>query len=73
MDPMLEFNSKVPNWREKALRGELTQDEMREAVMLLRQIRGALPEVGAAKAPAKGKAKPKAKPNGDDLLNELGI
>lgn len=69
---LIIFNSKVQAWREKARRGELTQDEMREAIQLLRAIREAVPETTARGSSAGGKAK-KPKPDGDALLSDLGI
>lgn len=69
---LIIFNSKVQAWREKARRGELTQDEMREAIQLLRRIREAVPETTARSPSGTGKAK-KPKPDGDALLSDLGI
>ncbi len=71
---LIIFNSKVQAWREKARRGELTQDEMREAIQLLRAIREAVPETTSrgSSGSGSGKAK-KPKPDGDALLSDLGI
>jgi len=70
-DLMMEFNAKAAIWRQKAADGTLSQEEMREAIQLLRTLRGALPEVGQPKAKGKGRSAPK--PSGDDLLSELGV
>lgn len=66
-----EMQSQIQLWRQKARDGTLTQDEMRQAIVALRQDR-----VGAAATSAKSKttratAKAKANVNSDDLLSEL--
>lgn len=62
-------------YRQKARDNTLTQDEMKDAIRLMRSERVGAAQVSAssraAKSIAKEKAKPKAKPNGDDLLSEL--
>lgn len=64
-----ELQSKIANWRAKALNGTLSQNEMREAIIALRADR-----VGAAIASDKAK-RTRAKseiPDANDLLAELG-
>lgn len=65
-----ELQSKIALWRQKAVNGTLTQDEMREAILALRADR-----VGAAVASAASKrSKAKAEiPDADDLLAEMGL
>lgn len=65
-----ELQSKIALWRQKAVQGTLTQDEMKEAILALRQDR-----VGAATASAAAKrSKAKAEiPDADDLLAEMGL
>lgn len=65
-----EVSSKLATWRQKALDNTLTQEEMREAIKLMRGDR-----VGASIASAKSRtAKAKAEiPSADDLLSELGL
>lgn len=62
-----EGQLKVQLWRQKSREGTLTPEELREAIIFLRQDR-----VTAAATSEKSRAK-KAKPaaNSDDLLNEL--
>jgi len=63
-----ETQAQIGIWREKALAGTLTQEEMRDAIILLRQER-----VGAAKTSAASREKKAAKApvDADALLNEL--
>lgn len=65
-----ELQSKIALWRQKAVQGTLTQEEMREAILALRADR-----VGAAVASAASKrSKAKAEiPDADDLLAEMGL
>lgn len=69
MIPSPEMAAKIAIWRQKALDNTLTKEDMREAILALRQDRK-----GAAIASAKSKVKKAAKvlPDADDLLNELG-
>jgi hypothetical protein len=64
-----ELQSKVLLWRQKAADGTLSIEEMKEAVLALREGR-----VSASAASDKSRAKKAAKaiPSADDLLNELG-
>lgn len=63
-----ELQSKIAVWRQKAVNGNLTLDEMKEAIAALRADR-----VGAAVASTTSRAsKVKAPaPNAADLLSEL--
>jgi hypothetical protein len=66
-----ELSAKVQLWRQKARDGSLTQDEMREAIIALRQDRAGAAVTSAASRERKATAKAKASVNSDDLLNEL--
>jgi hypothetical protein len=73
MIPSPELQAKIASWRAKAIDGTITQDEMREAIALMRQGR-----VGAAIASEKSAASRvvKAKavvPSAEDMLKELGL
>lgn len=63
-----ELQSKVAVWRQRAVEGTLTREEMREAIALLRQGR-----VGAAIASetSRKKSAKAAIPTATDLLAEL--
>lgn len=63
-----ELQSKITVWRQKALDGSITIEEMKEAIIALRQGR-----IGAAIASdASRRKKAKAEvPSADDLLGEL--
>ena len=65
-----ELQSKIALWRSKAVAGTLTPDEMKEAILALRQDR-----IGASIASAASKrTKAKAEiPDADDLLAEMGL
>lgn len=64
-----EVQAKISIYRQKALDNTLTEDEMRDAVRILRAGR-----TSAATAAAKSKASAKAAiPNADDMLAELGM
>lgn len=62
---MFDINSKVDEWKKKALAGTLTRDEMKEAIILLRGQRKMSVEVQAVK---KEKA---VKPNVKSLLDDF--
>ncbi len=63
-----EIQAKIAEWRDKAQRGVLSVDEMREAIRLLREDR-----VTAAQTASRAKkAATAAIPSADDLLAELG-
>jgi hypothetical protein len=64
----IELQMKLAEWRKKQQDGTLSLDEMKAAVVALRQGR-----VAAASASAVVKRKTAAKviPSADDLLNEL--
>lgn len=61
-----EMQSRIANWRAKAAAGTITLEEMKEAIVALRESR----RTAATQAPASKSAK-KGK-SADDLLNELG-
>ncbi len=63
-----ELQSRILLWRHKAEEGTLTKDEMREAVIAMREGR-----LSASAASDKSRAKKalKAIPSADDLLNEI--
>lgn len=60
-----ELSQKIAVLRQKAAANQLSQDDMRQALVLLREARGQAHTVSAA-----SKAK-KAPVNGDDLLSQL--
>ena len=66
-----DISAKVQLWRQKAREGTLTQDEMREAIEILRQGRIGAATTSAASRTRKATAKAKANVNSDDLLSEL--
>lgn len=65
-----EIQAKISLWRTKAAAGKLTDEEMAEAILVLRAGR-----VNAAAASEKSRStrtrKPAEIPNADDLLAEL--
>lgn len=65
-----EMQAKMQIWRQKAIAGTITQEELREAIQALREDRLAASTAGTAKASRK--STPKAPINSDDLLAELG-
>ena len=66
-----DISAKVQLWRQKAREGTLTQDEMREAIEILRQGRTGAAATSAASRTRKATAKAKSNVNSDDLLSEL--
>ena len=60
-----ETQARIQIWRQKALAGTLSQEELREAIQILREDR-----VGASQVSRTSRAK-KAPINADDLLGEL--
>jgi hypothetical protein len=64
-----EQQDQIAIWRQKALEGTLTQDEMRQAITLLRQGRVS---AGIKSDVARAKKVKQDIPNADDLLDELG-
>ena len=64
-----EMQLKLAGWREKARRGELTQEEMREAISALREDRSRAVSAGVA---TKTRTAKKVV-NSDDLLAELDL
>ena len=71
LDP--ETQSKISNWRRRAAAGEtLSIEEMREAILLLRQGRLSASQAAAtSKRSSGGRSKAPTK-SADDLLSELG-
>jgi len=63
-----ELQSKIASWRQRAATNELSQEEMKEAIILLRAGRLT---AAAASAPARAKAAKAAIPHADDLLDEI--
>lgn len=64
-----ELQSKIASWRLRAVDGTLTDAEMREAIIFLREGRVAAASAAArARSPA---AKRVAAPSADSLLGEL--
>ena len=63
-----ELQSKISVWRQKAVNGNLTLDEMREAIAALRADRVGASIASTTSRAAKVKAPP---PNAADLLGEL--
>jgi len=65
-----EVQSKISIWRQKALEGTLTLEEMKEAIVILRggRVSAAHASEGARRKTAKA-----AIPSADDLLAELGL
>ena len=64
-----ELNAKISVWRQAAIEGTLSQDDLREAIAALRGDRR-----GAAVASEKSKTKKAIReiPSADDLLSEIG-
>ena len=65
-----DIQQRIAIWRAKAADGSLTQDEMKEAITVLRAGRMAAATSSSAARIAKAKA---AIPSAEDLLDELGI
>lgn len=65
-----ELQSKIAVWRQRALEGTLTQDEMREAVKAMRGDRLA---AASASENSRRKVARAVVPNADELLGELGL
>ena len=66
-----EAQVQVQLWRQKAREGTLTQDEMRQAIALLRQDRINAATTSAASREKKATTRAKKNVNSDDLLSEL--
>ena len=67
-----EVQLKIQQWRAKAREGTLTQDEMREAIALLRKDRGAIPQASAGSKTTWERKAAASKPDSNALLDELG-
>lgn len=65
-----EIQAKIAEWRQKAVEGALTVEEMREAIKLIREDRVSAAQKSASKTTRK--AAIAAVPSADDLLSELG-
>lgn len=68
---MTDLSTQVQLWRQKAREGTLTQDDMKEALIALRESRQAAGAVSATSRATKGEARAKKAINSDSLLNEL--
>lgn len=66
-----ETQAKIQIWRQKALAGELTLEESREAIAVMRQGRLHAAEVSAKSRTKASGARAKAAVNSDSLLSEL--
>ena len=68
-----DLETRIAILRQKGLDNTLTEEDMREVVLLLREgRRGASIASGKAAAKRTKTAAPKATPNADDMANELG-
>lgn len=65
-----ELQQKMSIWRQRASEGVITPDEMREAILALREDRKAAIEASSAKKSSSSRSKAPAK-SADDLLGEL--
>jgi len=63
-----EINAKMPIWRARAARGELSQAEVFEAMSVLRAGRQSAAEQTVAKRTTRAKA---AVPTADDMLAQM--
>ena len=63
-----ELQSKIASWRQRASTGDLTQEEMKEAIIWLRA--GRLEAAKASQASRTKRAKAEI-PNASDLLGEM--
>jgi hypothetical protein len=65
-----EVQSMVATFRRKAAEGTLTPEEMKQAIIMLREGRA---QAAQATAAAKRKTAVKVIPTAEDLLKELGL
>lgn len=63
---------KIQLWRQKVVDGTLTQDDMKEAIQVLRADRVNAAASSASSHARRAPAKAKAAINSDSLLDELG-
>lgn len=72
MIPSPEVQSKIAIWRQKAIDGTLTKEEMMQAILIVRGDRKSA-AVASEKATTTRAKTAKGKPvlNADDLLNDL--
>ena len=68
---MTDLSTQVQLWRQKAREGTLTQDDMKEALIALRESRQAAGAISATSRATKGEVRAKKAINSDNLLNEL--
>ena len=68
---MTDLSTQVQLWRQKAREGTLTQDDMKEALIALRESRRAAGAISATSRATKGEVRTKKAINSDNLLNEL--
>lgn len=66
-----ELQNRIAQWRAKAIDNTLTVEEMREAVIIMRESRHAA-SISAAKSAKASRTKAPAK-TADELLGELGL
>ena len=66
----MDLTSKIALWRSKAADGTITLEEMKDAILALRQDRRA---AAVSSATAKRAAAKATIPNAEDLLKELGL
>lgn len=66
-----EAQAQVQLWRQKAREGSLTQDEMRQAIAILRQDRVAASGTSDKAKTTRATSRAKKNINSDDLLGEL--
>ena len=64
-----ELQSQIAVWRQKSAEGTLTQDEMRQAIIMMRAGRLS---ASTASEQSRRKSAKIAIPSADDLLDELG-
>jgi len=68
-----DVSAQIQVWRQKSRDGTLTQDELRQAIIAIRESRGAAGETSAKSRSAAATTRAKKVPvSGDDLLSELG-
>lgn len=64
-----ELQAKIARWREKAIDGTLSQEDMKEAILALRGDR--MRALSASETSKRGRAKAQIK-SADEMLDELG-
>lgn len=66
-----ELQSRMALWRQKQRDGTLTQDELKEAIAMMRSERMQLATTSGGSRTNKATKAKAGKPSSDDLLNEL--